>query len=191
MVEISPHGQSSNKGQNLASSSKLAEVCHMLCKSSLNLCMSHLGHPVICWYPCGVCISTTYSQMSYVLKVPLDESSTQKQGTFLQKPEHVVSLLGFSSLLLWGKRLFAGEGLGHSSFRRTPKLSTTICVITKHSFTQLVASNIFTSSGSPWILPSQTISEWQTAIALNTGPQGRLWSAGKLWMSWKLTQKGT
>lgn len=65
----------------------------------------------------------------------------------------------------------------------------TVCITTKHSFTQLVASNIFTSSGSPWILPSQTINEWQTASALNTGPQGRLWSAGKLWMSWKLKQK--
>lgn len=50
----------------------------------------------------------------------------------------------------------------------------------KSQFTQLVASNIFTSSGSPWILPSRTINEWQTTIALNAGPQGRLWSAGNL-----------
>lgn len=129
--------------------------------------------------------------MSEVFEVLVGESSRQKQGTFLQKPAQVLSLWLLTVYLLCEKWLCAWQGLGPFSFARTPKLPTAICITTKHSFTQLVASNIFTSSGSPWILPSQTINEWQTAIALNTGPQGRLRSAGKLWTSWKLTQEKT
>lgn len=52
--------------------------------------------------------------------------------------------------------------------------------------TQCVPSNIFRSSGSPWIFLSRTTREWQLAMAPHTGPQGRGVLDGNLWIFWKL-----
>ena len=52
--------------------------------------------------------------------------------------------------------------------------------------TQCVLSNIFKSSGSPWIFLSKTTSEWQLAMAPHTGPQGRGVLDGNLWIFWNL-----
>lgn len=52
--------------------------------------------------------------------------------------------------------------------------------------TQCVPSNIFRSSGSPWIFLSRTTREWQLAMAPHTGPHGRGLLDGNLWIFWKL-----
>lgn len=55
--------------------------------------------------------------------------------------------------------------------------------------TQAVPSNILRSSGSPWMVPSRRIREWQLAMAAHCGPQGRALPEVKLWTSWKLVEK--
>ena len=55
--------------------------------------------------------------------------------------------------------------------------------------THVVASNILRSSGSPWMVPSRRIREWQLAMAAHSGPQGRALPEAKLWTSWKLKKK--
>lgn len=56
--------------------------------------------------------------------------------------------------------------------------------------TQLVPWNISRSSGSPWIFPSRSSREWQVAMALHRGPQGRGEPEEKAWTFWKLAQRG-
>lgn len=55
--------------------------------------------------------------------------------------------------------------------------------------TQLVASNILRSRGSPWMVSSRRIREWQLAMAAHSGPQGKALPEAKLWTSWKLKEK--
>lgn len=54
--------------------------------------------------------------------------------------------------------------------------------------TQCVPSNIFRSSGSPWIFLSKTTKEWQLAMTPHTGPQGRGVLDGNLWIFWNLVK---
>ena len=59
----------------------------------------------------------------------------------------------------------------------------------KQRLTQVVASNILRSSGSPWMAPSRRIREWQQVIAAHSGPHGKVLPEVKLWTSWKLKEK--
>lgn len=58
-----------------------------------------------------------------------------------------------------------------------------------YHLTQAVPSNILRSNGSPWIVPSRRIREWQLAMAAHSGPHGKVLSRAKLWTSWKLVGK--
>lgn len=55
--------------------------------------------------------------------------------------------------------------------------------------TQAVASNILRSRGSPWMVPSRRIREWQLAMAAHSGPHGKALPETKLWTSWKLKEE--
>lgn len=55
--------------------------------------------------------------------------------------------------------------------------------------TQLVASNILRSRGSPWMVSSRRIREWQLAMAAHSGLHGKALPEAKLWTSWKLKEK--
>lgn len=61
-----------------------------------------------------------------------------------------------------------------------------MCVEGANHITHCVPSNIFRSSGSPWIFLSKTTSEWQVAMAPHTGPQGRGVLDGNFWIVWNL-----
>lgn len=59
----------------------------------------------------------------------------------------------------------------------------------EQGLTQVVASNILRSRGSPWMVPSRRIREWQLAMAAQSGPHGKALPEAKLWISWKLKEK--
>lgn len=62
-------------------------------------------------------------------------------------------------------------------------------IFAEQKLTQVVASNILRSSGSPWMVPSRRIREWQLAMAADSGPHGKASPEAKLWTSWKLKEK--
>lgn len=59
----------------------------------------------------------------------------------------------------------------------------------EQDLTQVVASNILRSRGSPWMVPSRRIREWQLAMAAHSGPHGKDLPDTKLWTSWNLKEK--